>query len=218
MVKSHTVFVFFSLLILIGGLFNYNFILNQYEYFIYICYLCISIVFFSKKILLPPSYLICFVAYLFIVFVNYLVTTYSPNFLYFAIGLIFSLLPFFHYILSYNYKFDDNQIINYIDIIVKIVLIIDCISILETYVFHTVVPDKRLIDTSIFWLQYLASFNNLALVLGIALFKLTRKKKYIYIVLLFALYAILTLQLKTYIGLLTIFVCYSIIYSKRNLQ
>lgn len=217
MIKFNSTFSFFSILLIISGLFNYYFVLNKYEYLIYILFIFISVVYFAKKILLPRSYLSNLIAFILITLVNYLITPYLPNFLYFVIGLIFTLLPFFHYILSYNYKFDDKQIITLIDTIVKFVLIIDCISILETYIFRTAVLDKRLIGTSIFWFQYLASFNNQALVLSLALFRISDKKKYLYMALLFALYAILTLQLKTYIGLLVILLCYQLVYNQKNI-
>ena len=113
MIKFNSTFSFFSIILIISGLFNYYFVLNKYEYLIYILFIFISIVYFAKKILLPRSYLSNLIAFILITLVNYLITPYLPNFLYFVIGLIFTLLPFFHYILSYNYKFDDKQIFEF---------------------------------------------------------------------------------------------------------
>ncbi len=211
------IFIFLSLLLLIASLCDYTTVLNKMEYIIWGVLLFASTIhIFHDRIACPPKYFYWLVLFVGVCSINAIISQYSVSIFQYIIGLILTLIPFIYFTISYNYKFSDTEIIKFIDAIVNVVFLINCISFAETFIFGTAKLTIGFVGSSVFWFQYLASVNNQAIILSLALLKLTNNPKYKYYIIIFSIYVILSIQLKTYIGLAIIFIGYTIIYNNRH--
>ena len=217
MTSDKKLFAYLSFLLFISGLFAQWTILNKMEYVFLGLTIFVAIIHILKNRLYTPSGYIIWVAfYVFISIIASVLSVYCTNIMQFSIGIGTALIPFIYFIASYNYYFSNKEIVKYIDILITIVIVINCISFIETFIFHSAKLIIGFVGSSIFWFQYLASINTQTIILCIALYKLEHKNKYKYFALICILYAILSIQLKTYIGLAIIFIGYVVIFGKGN--
>lgn len=217
MTSDKKLFAYLSFLLFISGLFDYRSFVNRMEYVFLALILFVAIIHILKNTLsTPKGYIIRAALYIFISIIASVLSIYCSSFIQFFIGIVVALIPFIYFIASYNYNFRDNEIVWYIDKLITIVIVIICISLIETFVLHSARLIVGFVGSSIFWFQYLASISNQTIILCLALYKLGHKKKYKYFALICILYTILSIQLKTYVGLIIIYIGYVLIFSKKN--
>ena len=217
MISDRKIFVFLSLLLFISGLFDYHTFINRMEYIFYGLILLVAAIHIcNNKFRTPKGYLKWLIIFVAVCGIATMTSPYVMGISPFFIGLSATFIPFIYFIISYNYRFADKEIFQYINQIITIVAIMNIISLIETFVLHSARLIVGFVGSSIFWFQYLASINNQVIILCIAIYKYTKKSKYLYLILLFLVYSILSIQLKTYVGLVIILIGYAVIYNKRN--
>lgn len=218
MLSGNRIFILLSICMFITGLCNYNSTLNSLEYVVYGITCAIAFIhILTHGIFLHMKYALWLVIFIVLCSINAIISQYTVSILQFLIGTVITLIPFFYFIISYNYKFSKYEIIKYVDLLIIITITINIISLCETFIFKSADLIVGFVGTSIFWFQYLASINNHIIILCIAMYKITNKKKYIYYIAICAIYVILSIQLKTYIGLGVILIGYVLIYHKQNI-
>lgn len=218
MLSGNRIFIVLSICMFITGLCNYKSTLNSLEYVMY--GLTCVIAFFhilSQGISLPRRYSLWLVIFLVLCSINAIISQYTVSIMQFIIGTVITLIPFLYFIISYNYKFSKYEIVKFIDLLIIITITINIISLCETFIFKSADQIVGFVGTSIFWFQYLVSINNHIIILCIAMYKISNKKIYIYYIAICAIYVILSIQLKTYIGLGLILIGYVLIYHKQNI-
>lgn len=218
MLTDKKIFVILSILLFVAGLCDYRSAMNNMEYIFYgltIGVVCIHIL--LNGISIPKRYLISLSLFIAVCTINAVISQYCVNIFQFLIGIAVTLIPFSYFIIGYNYKFNDKEITQFIDTIIKVAIIIDVISLCETFIFNSANLIVGFVGSSIFWFQYLASINNQVIILCLALYKISNSRRYIYYIIICILYVLLSIQLKTYVGLILILVGYTLIYSKHNI-
>lgn len=217
MISDKKIFVLLSFLLFISGLFDYHSFINRLEYIFYGLIVIVAFIHIcNNKFRTPKGYFMWLIMFVAVCGIATMSSPYIMGISPFLIGLATTLIPFIYFVISYNYWFTDKEIFRYINQIITIVAIMNVISLIETFVLHSAKLIVGFVGSSIFWFQYLASINNQVIILCIALYKYTGKSKYIYLILLFLVYSILSIQLKTYVGLVIIWIGYAIIYNNRN--
>lgn len=149
--------------------------------------------------------------------VNAFVSPYSPPIMYVVIASLITSFPFINYIISYNYKFSDNQIIKYINNIIVLISIVAGIFYVETFVLGVAtIGYSAIISSELFMLGFFASICNQGVILALASYKISQKKNSLRIAYFLSISIFLTMQFKAIAGLILIWVAYIFINSKNK--
>ena len=209
------VFIIFSMLIFISSLTLPDGMLAVYEYLIWGGFAVLSAVFIIiNRFKSPPKYIFRLILFTLICILNAMVSRYTHSMLFVAIGWLFAILPFLHFICSYNYQFKHSEIISYIDMLIKVLLTMNIIVLFESFILNSAEVYCGLVGSSVFWVQFLTSANTQCIILCLALTRITGKRRYILYAIVLSLIIVLSIQLKTFASLLIILAGYNFIYGR----
>ena len=190
----------------------------NFDYIVFVIFICISILlaFKQKSFSICRKYAILLGLFLVCIFINALTSKYSPGGILTILGTFFTCIPFVYFILSYNVKMNNNDISKYINLLVNIIIIIYIICYLETFIFGINRRLTGILSTSFFFLGFVASLGNQAIILSLYLYKQSHNKKYLFKILFLAISVFLTFQLKAIAGLIIIAFIYKMFYSSNK--
>ncbi len=212
--RIHNIIIY---IILVVCLLSQKYTFGGIDYVLYALYLLFSLTVFKFKIRFPKRYIFIFVAMLGIMAVNAFVSPYSPPIMYVVIASLITSFPFINYIISYNYKFSDNQIIKYINNIIVLISIVAGIFYVETFVLGVAtIGYSAIISSELFMLGFFASICNQGVILALASYKISQKKNSLRIAYFLSISIFLTMQFKAIAGLILIWVAYIFINSKNK--
>lgn len=210
-ISSYRTYVVFSILCAVLSILGDQFSIGAIDYVIFLLFFVLSFLtsWAKGELFIPKKYLSIFVCYLIVIIVNAVISPYTMGFKYVTIGTIITLLPFFVFIISYNYNFSINEIDRLIDIWIRFILILCIVACIETFVIKSnVYYQDAIIKISIVKIGFFASLCNQGVVLSLYKYSIGHCTKYRNLALLFTLFSILTVQLKVVIGLLLIWTLY----------
>ena len=172
----------------------------------YLIYMLLLFSFFSKHIsgrfLVPQKYLRWFLLLLILIVLNTLISVYVPTGVYVVYGTFFSILPFVHFLLSYNYLFESQEIDSFIDLLIKSILIAGGIVWIESLFFPVDGTVGNFLGSNLFMVGFFASLCNQGLILSLAQYLRYRRRLYMKYALFLILTVVLTFQLKAMAGML----------------
>ena len=125
-----------------------------------------------------------------------------------VLGLFITYLPFFHFLISFNYPFTTADIFNYIRCLTISFLLISTIIFIENLVSNVSLDGDGMINSKIFGMGFYASFCNQLLVLTIGKFIYSKKKVYICLATSLLFIVLLSIQLKAIIGAMVVLLGY----------
>lgn len=184
------------------------------EYILYAIFVLLCFLYFlikPKILCLPKSYsylFSCFVVYL---IANVIISPYTEGLIYTLIGIIYILLPLSLFVISYNLRFSFQQILKYIDSYIFFILccvVFTWISLILGY------------GSEILFFGALCSLCNQGIILSVFAYKnrTNNRGKYKYIILLFIVQIILSVQIKAIGGMLIVACCYVWFINKYKLS
>lgn len=204
-------------IIIVVCLLSQKYTFGGIDYVLYALYLLFSLAVFNFKIKYPTFYTHIFVLMLGVMAVNAFVSPYSPPDVYVIIASLITCFPFINYIISYNYKFSDSQIISYIDKITILISFIALIYYIETFIFNvSTIGYSAIIGSNLFMLGFFASICNQGVILALTSYKITKRKSPLRIALFLSLSILLTMQFKAIAGLMLIWFFYIFINAKNK--
>ena len=190
-------------------------IFAMYEYPLWGGFAVVSTIFILiNRFKSPPKYLFRLLLFTLICIVNAMMSRYVHSTLFVAIGWLFAVLPFLHFLCSYNYQLKHSEIIKFIDILIRTAVLMNCAVLFESFILGYAADYCGLVGSSIFWVQFLTSANTQVIILCLGLSRITGNKRYLRYIVILALVILLSLQLKTCISLIVILAGYNFIYGK----
>lgn len=210
-----TVFILFSIIIFMSSLTLPDSIFAMYEYLLWGGFAVASTIFILiNRFKSPPKYIFRLLFFTMICIVNAMISRYVHSTLFVAIGWLFAVLPFLHFLCSYNYQLKHSEIIKFIDVLIKTAVLMNCAVLFESFILDNATTNCGLVGSSIFWVQFLTSANTQVIILCLGLSRITGNKRYLRYIVILALVILLSLQLKTCISLIVILAGYNFIYGK----
>lgn len=194
------IFVLTSPITLVSGI-NYG---------LYLLFVIVTLLVFTAnrvKFQIPPTYLRLSLFLLFVIAINAVVTPYKPSIPIVLLGTAITFLPFFHYIISFNFKFSNKDVNTLIDRMILGTKIVTTVCLLES-LLNILDDSTGFIHSEIFAVGFVASFCNQSVALCLYRFKQTSEKKYLRCIGLFIIFIVLTIQLKAIAGCLLVLVGY----------
>lgn len=209
------VFILFSIMIFSSSLTLPDSMLAIYEYLLWGGFAVVSTIFILiNRFKSPPKYIFRLILFTLICIVNAMISKYVYSPLFVAIGWLFAVLPFLHFLCSYNYQFKHSEIIKFIDILIKTAVLMNCAVLFESFILGSATTYCGLVGSSIFWVQFLTSANTQVIILCLGLSRITGNRRYLRYIVILALVILLSLQLKTCASLIVILAGYNFIYGK----
>lgn len=209
-IRLNIIGIFSSLLVKINVIQGLDYLIE----FLFIFY-TISIILRRGVLYVPKKYLCLIFFFLCTITLNVFSSRYATNIGLSIFGTYITFLPFLYFIFSYNYSFSENEIVNYVDIIIKSILTITSFFYFEGIILHNH-TSGRIIDSSIFAYGFVASICNQALILCLFLYNRLHKRKFIYLSVYFISTIIIISQIKAVIGMLIILLIYTL-YMNKNI-
>ena len=193
-------------------------IMTGINYGLYLFFAIISLLAILNRnsiIVLPKRYCRLLMLLFIIILINSIISPYTPSFQYIILGTCITCLPFFHYILSGNFKFKKNETSRLIDFLILSTIIICLFCMIESFI-NVAEKKEGLWYSKIFGLGFVSSFCNQSIALSLYRYKQSNNRKYIKIVIFLALFIVLTMQLKAIIGCLLLLSGYYLFTHKRR--
>lgn len=216
--KIYTIFA--SSLIIVSSL-NRELKLSSVDYLLYGIFFIYSanLIFTQKRHSLPKRYFSLLLLFLSLLLLNSFVTRYHIPVHYYIVGIIITSLPFIHFFISYNENLNFNEIFYIVDKIISTILVCAILVSLETIMLGNVESDgSGFVHTKLFMLGFIASLCNQGVILSLACYHLTRRKKYIRIVLFLILFIVLINQLKAVASMIFVLSIYFLYMRKGNVM
>ncbi len=185
-------------------------------------YLLFILVFFAfilqknKTIVIPPRYNSLLLLFWGCMFLNALVSKYSPAPQFVLLGMLITSLPFFHYIISYNYNFSLLEIQKLIRAIIYTTLLLCFLVFLETIVNGFLDGTYGFWNPQILLIGFISSACNQSLMLSLFLYRQTNERKYLRIAGLFIIFVLVSLQLKAVAGAVIVLLGYYFFYHSKK--
>ncbi|MBO4571349.1 MAG: hypothetical protein J5699_05440 [Bacteroidales bacterium] len=164
----------------------------------------------NRKFMVPRNYLLLMAAVAVMMVLNAVVSKYSPGPLYSFIGGLITFLPFFLFLMTYNFRMDDGEIHYFINLFIALVCLYSLVVYADSFILGTGDRDFQtgILASGIVRFGDFSSLCNQALVLTMAEFYRTRRKSYLAVAAWIVLTILLTNQLKAILGMMLIFTGY----------
>lgn len=162
------------------------------------------------RFMVPGHYLLLITTVAVMMVLNAIVSKYSPEPLYSFIGGLITLLPFILFVMCYNFRMDDGEIHQFINLFIALVCFYSLIVYADSFILGTGDRDFQtgILASGIVRFGDFSSLCNQALVLTMAEFYRTRRKSYLGVAAWIVLTILLTNQLKAILGMMLIFTGY----------
>ena len=208
-----------ALLLVAVNLINKKYIADlplDYALFTFILVLSVVQGIWNRRFETPRSYLAILLALIGLMAVNGLVSVYAPPFLYGLLGGVITLMPFLFFLASYNFRMEEGEIHFLIKGVLAIILFYTALLYLDSLLLHTAANAPT--TDSLSWAALLGSdlirfgdycsLCNQGIVLALAEHYRTRRRGYLYLVIVLAVTIVLTNQLKAIAGMALVFAGY----------
>lgn len=216
--KISGIYTIFALVLTVVSILEEDFSISGIDYIIYFLFVILIWIKHRGRVCFQSHYIRLLMSLLLLMIVNQLFSPYSTKFKYFLIGSIFTCLPFFHYLLSYNIHFGVKSIEKFMRSFMYVIMVIIIIPIIETYVFKSSLLEGTLLSSNIIRMGYYASLCNISLLFSMALYNIHKKRKYLYFAVFFFLVPVFIIQTKAIVGSLIIITGYFVLNSSKTLK
>lgn len=209
MISVSAAYVIISLLLIVVGLVNRDMVPGGTDYLFYLLIgvLSVKTMIGNRKFSYPKYYLAILAVLLVVILFNSFISPYSPGFKYIAIATVVTVIPFAIFLLSYNIRFTKGEINAFIDRIIASACVIAAFIYVENVVLNPPKLDS-IIASKIMMIGFFASFCSQSIVLSLARYHVTRRKRYIYAIIFLLLTVLLLNQLKAIVGSMVAIVAY----------
>lgn len=203
------IYVVISLLLIVVGLINRNMVPAGADYLFYVLIGIVSLktMIGNREFSFPRYYIAIICTLLAVILLNAFVSPYSPGLIYIAIAVVVTMIPFAVFLLSYNIRFTKKEINAFIDLIILVACVLSCLIYVENILTS---PSKidSIMASDIFMIGFIASLCSQSIILSLARYHVTRRKRYIYAILFFIVTILLLNQLKAIAGSMIAIVAY----------
>lgn len=162
----------------------------------------------KKNIVIPPRYNRLLLLFWGCMFLNALVSKYTPAPQFVLLGMLITSLPFFHYIISYNYKFSLPDIRTLVRVIICCTLLLCILVLIESLINGFLDGVSGIWNPKYLLLGFVASSCNQALLFSLFLYHQTKEKKYLRFACVFIVFVLASLQLKAITGTVIVLLGY----------
>lgn len=203
------IYALLALLLFVVGLLNRDLVPGGTDYLFYLLIGVISVktMIGNREFSFPKYYIAIICTLLAVILFNSFISPYSPGLKYIVIATVVTMIPFAIFLLSYNIRFTKTEINFFIDLIV----VVACVMAFFIYVENvlTVTPKiDSIMASNVIMIGFFASFCSQLIVLSLARYHVTHKKRYIYVILFLLLTVLLLNQLKAIVGSMIAIVAY----------
>lgn len=209
MLSVSLIYVIISLMLIVVGLINRNLVPAGTDYLFYLLIGLISVktMIGNRKFSYPRYYLAVVFTLLAVILFNSFISPYSPGLLYVGIATVVTMIPFAIFLLSYNIRFAKTEINAFIDLIIVVTCGVGCFIYVEN-ILTTPSKIDSIMASSVIMIGFFASLCTQSIVLSLARYHVTRRKRYIYVILFLILTILLLNQLKAIAGSMIAIVAY----------
>ena len=209
MLSVSLIYVIISLMLIVVGLINRNMVPagTDYLFYLLIGLLSLKTMIGNRKFSYPRYYLAIVFTLLAVILFNSFISPYSPGLLYVGIATAVTMIPFAIFLLSYNIRFAKSEINTFIDLIIVVTCAVGCFIYVEN-ILTTPSKIDSIMASSVIMIGFFASLCTQSIVLSLARYHVTRRKRYIYVILFLILTILLLNQLKAIAGSMIAIVAY----------
>lgn len=217
MISVSAIYVILSLLLIVVGLINRDMVPGGTDYLFYLLIGAVSVktMVGNRKFSYPKYYIAILAALVAVMLFNSFTSPYSPGFKYIAVASVVTVIPFAIFLLSYNIRFTKEQICRFIDMIIAAACAVAAFIYVENVLFAPPKLDS-IIASKVVMIGFFASFCSQSIVLSLARYHVTRRKRYIYAIVFLFVTVLLLNQLKAIAGGMLAVVCYLFFMTDMN--
>lgn len=215
--KNLTIYTIIVSLIMLIGLLTKQFTFSGVDYLVYAVFILFTLSAYKFRLIVPKNYGILLLLMIAVMAVNAVLSPYSPPMIYVIIASLITCFPFINYILNYNFAFSDQQILTYINNLIKVISVLAVMCYLSTLVFGREPGHSALIYAKFFMLGFFASLCNQGVILALTSYGCTHRRTPLRIALFLSFTTLLTLQFKAIAGLMIIWGVYLLIRAKNKI-
>ena len=217
MISVSAIYVILSLLLIVVGLINRDMVPGGTDYLFYLLIGAVSVktMIGNRKFSYPKYYIAILAALVAVMLFNSFTSPYSPGFKYIAVASVVTVIPFAIFLLSYNIRFTKEQICRFIDMIIAAACAVAAFIYVENVLFAPPKLDS-VIASKVVMIGFFASFCSQSIVLSLARYHVTRRKRYIYAIVFLFVTVLLLNQLKAIAGGMLAVVCYLFFMTNMN--
>ncbi|MBR6270339.1 MAG: O-antigen ligase family protein [Bacteroidales bacterium] len=182
------------------------------DYLVYgaICLLGMMAAIRYRRFLVPRNYLVIMLLMAAFIAVNAVVSKYSPSPKYVLMGTAITFMPFLLFVVSYNFRMNDEEIHRYIRCFLAVMLFFTFLVYADSFVLHTAdtMFQGGVLSSGIVFFGNYSSLCNQALVLTMAEHYRTRNRRWLILAAFLIVTIILTNQLKAILGMMLVLTGY----------
>ena len=218
--RNSNILSFFSSVLIVTSILNRGIAISGLDYIIYFLFIVYFLIEtdYVRRIVVPKRYFKVLIVLVLLYIINALFSEFSPSFPYVVLGSLFTILPFLHFVVNYNYNFSEEKISEYIDVLIKTILIIVAFVLMESVLFNPTKYVGSPIGSNIFMIGFFASLCNQGLILSISQYFRHKERKYIYCAAFLVCVIMLTFQIKAIVGMCLILAGYFFINFKNKVR
>lgn len=218
--RNSNILSFFSSVLIVTSILNRGIAISGLDYIIYFLFIVYFLIEtdYARRIVVPKRYFKVLIVLVLLYIINALFSEFSPSFPYVVLGSLFTILPFLHFVVNYNYNFSEEKISEYIDVLIKTILIIVAFVLMESVLFNPTKYVGSPIGSNIFMIGFFASLCNQGLILSISQYFRHKERKYIYCAAFLVCVIMLTFQIKAIVGMCLILAGYFFINFKNKVR
>ncbi len=217
MLGTSMAYMIMALLLMVVSLINRDYLPAGMDYlcFLLIGVLSVRTMIGNRNFFYPRYYISLLSVFVAVILFNSFSSPYSPGFVYIAVASLVTVMPFLTFLLSYNVRFTEEEISSFIDKTIIMTCALAALIYAENVLFR---PEKvdSIIASDIFMYGFWASFSSLAVVLALARYHVTKRKRYLYAIGFLFITVILMNQLKAVAGVGIAVIAYLFFMSKMH--
>lgn len=201
MLNVSAAYVIIALLLMAVGLINRDMVPGGTDYLFYLLIGILSVrtMVGNRRFAYPKGYIAILAVLLAVILFNSFISPYSPGLKYVGVATMVTAIPFCIFLLSYNIRFTKEEINAFIDRIIVVACAVAAFIYVENVLFNPPKLDS-IIASKVIMIGFFASFCSQSIVLALARYHVTKRKRYIYAIIFLFLTILLLNQLKAIVG------------------